>query len=71
MKPLYSRSELPHGIILSFWQAAKMQKVFLIDEAVMLPVIYEYSYFIQSKGVSGIYFYPTGDIMYFINAVKK
>lgn len=43
----------------------------LIDEAVMLPVIYEYSYFIQSKGVSGIYFYPTGDIMYFINAVKK
>ena len=28
LKPLYSRSELPHGIILSFWQAAKMQKVF-------------------------------------------
>lgn len=52
-------------------ESCKNAESVLIDEAVMLPVIYEYSYFIENKDADGIYFYPSGDIMYFINAVKK
>lgn len=43
----------------------------LISDAVMLPAIYESSYFITSKKTDGIYFYSSGSSIYFINATKK
>lgn len=43
----------------------------LVSDAVMIPVIYENSYFISSEDTNGIYFYSSGSSIYFINAAKK
>lgn len=43
----------------------------LISDAVMVPVFYENSYFISSDDTEGIYFYSSGNNIFFINAVKK
>lgn len=55
---------------LLYEQCVKAEQI-LIEDAVMIPVIYDSSYFITVDDVDGIYFYPSGDIMYFISAVKR
>lgn len=43
----------------------------IISDVVMIPVLFENSYFLTSKDTQGIYFYSSSDSIYFINATKK
>ncbi len=43
----------------------------LLSDAVMVPVLYENSYFVTNKDTAGIYFYSSRDNICFINATKK
>lgn len=43
----------------------------LVSDAVMIPVIYENSYFITNEDTQGIYSYSSRSNIYFINATKK
>ncbi len=44
---------------------------YLLQHAVLLPVLWEGSYFVTSKDTKDIYFYSSKDYVYFINATKK
>lgn len=44
---------------------------YLLQHAVLLPVLWEGNYFVTSKDTKDIYFYSSKDYVYFINATKK
>lgn len=44
---------------------------YLLQHAVIFPVYYQESYFVTSDDTKGIYFYSSGDYVYFIDATKK
>ena len=51
--------------------ACKRAENYLLQNAVIMPVFYENSYFVTSDKTSGIYFYSSADNVCFINARKK
>lgn len=51
--------------------ACQRAEKYLIDNAIIMPVFYENSYFVTSDKTSGIYFNSSADDVCFINARKK
>lgn len=68
---LVNNMRLQSGNLNQLSELCRNAEKMIISDTVMLPVIYEKSYFITSDETDGIYFYSSESNIYFINATKK
>lgn len=59
------------GNFASLRTACSEAENYLLQHAVLLPVLWDGNYFVTSKDTKDIYFYSSKDYVYFINATKK